>query len=66
MMVHCHKECINDDAQSDEQLHERIEDDESKDLLNPNPTPTTIPYTKKVNTLKTSCHDLVSSSDLVF
>lgn len=53
MMIHRHEESIDNDAQGDEQLHERIEDNEGEDLLHPHPAPAALPHTQDIDSPET-------------
>lgn len=42
-MIECHEKRVNDDAESDEELHKRIEYDQGDPFLKDNPRPTAVP-----------------------
>lgn len=51
MMIHCHEESIHDNAQSDEELHERIKHEEVDKFCELDPKPATIPDTEDLQHL---------------
>lgn len=59
VMVQCHEQRINDDAECDEELYEWIKDQQGDVLLNLEPKPTAIPDAKDVDTTKHSGQQLV-------
>lgn len=48
MVVQRHKQSIDDDTQRDEQLDERVKDDQGDVLLELQPEPTAVPHTEHV------------------
>lgn len=53
MVVHRHEDGVHHNAESDEQLHERIEHYERDKFLNADPTPAAVPDAENVDTLET-------------
>lgn len=54
VMIQCHEERIDDDTERDEELYERIKDQQGHVLLKLEPEPTAIPDAKDVDTTKHS------------
>lgn len=52
MVVHGHEEGIDHDTERDEELHERVEDNERNDLLKAQPALTTVPNAEDVYALE--------------
>lgn len=48
-MIHCHEEDIDCDAESDEELRERIEDENGQSFTDPDPDPGAIPDAEDVD-----------------
>ena len=61
-MVQCHEERVDDDAERDEELDERIEDQQGYPLLELEPDPTTIPNAKYVDTTQKPGESLLLES----
>jgi len=53
-MIQCHEQRIDDDAERDEKLYERIKDQQGHVLLKVEPELTAIPDAKDVDTTKHS------------
>jgi len=54
VMIQCHEQRIDDDAECDEELYERIKDQQGHVLLKVEPELTAIPDAKDVDTTKHS------------
>lgn len=54
VVIQCHEERIDDDAERDEEFYERIKDQQGHVLLKLEPKPTAIPDAKDVDTTKHS------------
>lgn len=54
VVIQCHEERIDDDTERDEELYERIKDQQGHVLLKLEPEPTAIPDAKDVDTTKHS------------
>ena len=54
-MVERHKEHVDDNAQRDEKLSERVKDNEREELADSNPQPTAVPDAADLNAL----HDVL-------
>lgn len=52
-MVQGHEECVDDNAQRDEQLDERVEHDERHVLLELEPQPAAVPHAEYVDPAQT-------------
>lgn len=49
VVVHGHEECVDDDAERDEQLHKWVKHQQLHQLGKLIPEPTTVPHTEDVN-----------------
>ena len=52
VVIHSHEKGVDHNAERDEELHERVEDNESDQLLDSDPTPATVPYAQYIYTLE--------------
>lgn len=53
VMVHCHEQSVDDNAERDEQFHKWIEHNQRDQLLYANPTPATVPHAQNIQTFET-------------
>lgn len=52
IVIHCHEEGVDDNAQCDEELHEGIKDNEGDQFLDTYPAPAAVPDTENVDKLE--------------
>lgn len=65
VVIHCHKECVNNNAQCDEELHEGVKDNEGDQLLDAYPAPAAVPDTENVNKLETTGNEALLEGRMV-